>query len=159
MAKRNALCGKDSRGFLFACDLPRGHSGIWHSSGGDGWKDDSRIVHPQPAKIIRRTKVGAFVTLDIPGHEHDGGDECERVRCSGFRMVAQNEYAPSPNGQRLRAIRVDIGRSLRDVSKAWDLSVVQVSALELGSMTLTDDEWKRVFDDLRRMKKEGRVGP
>lgn len=49
-------------------------------------------------------------------------------------------YPPSPCGERLRRVRVDLGVGLRDAARVLELRADVLSALEVGRATFAKDE-------------------
>ena len=60
-------------------------------------------------------------------------------------------YPASPNGEKLRATRLNIPWTLRRAAAALDLNPVDLSGLEQGRLTLPDDEWRALLDYLERL--------
>ena len=80
-----------------------------------------------PSQVIGTQKVGAFVC---------GGER------SGFQMVDEPVYAPdhATQGEAVRALRRSFVKGLREGARLAGLSVVDLSAVELGRQHFTD--WK-----------------
>ncbi len=56
-----------------------------------------------------------------------------------------DEYPASPRGERLRTQRVAAGVGLRDAGRAFNMTPVELSGLERGTYTLTDEQWETVL--------------
>lgn len=59
-------------------------------------------------------------------------------RCS-LEPITSPTYPDSPTGQLMRDLRVTLGVSLRDASKALGLAAAELSGLEMGRLELVDE--------------------
>jgi hypothetical protein len=75
-----------------------------------------------------------------------------RARTGGMREVDVPEYPDSPNGLKLRDIRLTRGIGLRDGARILGISVIEFSSLETGRFTLPDEQWPVVFKILEDWK-------
>ena len=71
----------------------------------------------------------------------------------GLRQEVLNAYPPSPRGDRLRRLRIESRRTHRDAAPLLGLSVVELSKLEVGKLTLSDADWAAA----ERVLTEGRT--
>lgn len=92
---------------------------------------------PVPSSGTRKSH--AFVDGERNGH-----------RFGEFREIEMPEYPPSPKGEELRKLRLQIPYSLRQAAAVLKVGVVQLSGLERGTITYTtNEEWDRVYAILR----------
>lgn len=73
----------------------------------------------------------------------------------GFRWVKIFHYPQSPQGQQLKDARRSGGLTLRAAAAAAGLSAAEYSGLELGKLTLEDEDWPAVIEAILRVKSEG----
>ncbi len=73
-----------------------------------------------PVAAIGTRTTGAFVNR---GEDRPGG----------YEQIVLHVYPPSPDGERMRALRVDLDLGLREASNALGIKPVDLSALERGS--------------------------
>jgi len=93
-----------------------------------------------PVQPIGTQTAGAFVDGERNGH-----------RFGEFQIREIPKYPPSPKGEQLRSLRLQIPYSLRQAANLLGIGVVQLSGLERGTHTYTkSEEWDRAFDALRR---------
>lgn len=78
-----------------------------------------------------------------------------RNACSFENMHCYN-YPPSPTGERLRVERVEARLNLRDLALLLGLRASDVSDLERGRQTLSEQDWGVVFADVRQSETSGR---
>lgn len=96
-----------------------------------------------PLQIIPRAPVGKRGTWAFVDRRDGSGSYGLR---GSFEQITLNDYAPSPNGERLRTARAHADLSLGDTARALGLTSQQVSGLECGRYDLSDDDWQRVMD-------------
>lgn len=59
-------------------------------------------------------------------------------------------YPDSPHGSQLRAARMEPYRNLRETGRLLGLTAEQISGLETGRYTLSDEDWTELFSLLSR---------
>ncbi len=59
-----------------------------------------------------------------------------------LEMVSTPSHAATPEGDALRALRLSRNLSLRDAATLCALSIVDLSGLEHGRYTLSDEDWQ-----------------
>lgn len=105
----------------------------------------SARFHPAPVTPTGTQRCAAFVDYA------DG---------TGELVVGDGPvYPPSPQGERLRAARVERELSLGDTARASGLSVVQVSELERGRCTLPEAEWTALLALVATAERSGQPTP
>lgn len=73
---------------------------------------------------------------------------------SGLREIEEPTYPPSPRGDALRELRAREGAhvTIREAARLLGISAVDVSALELGRATLSDEDWDEAERRIRESK-------
>jgi hypothetical protein len=94
----------------------------------------TRWITPIPVEPSGTRRTVAFVTLT-------GG------KCGGLQEVELPEYPESTRGERLRQRRVSLGLSLGVLSERLGITPSQLSGLEYGRNTLSEEDWALVLDE------------
>lgn len=78
-----------------------------------------------------------------------------RGKRNGLEKILLPEYPPSPRGEALHHLRMDLGLSLREGIAVSGLAAVEYSGLEHGSFTLADPaDWDRLEKALTEARAE-----
>jgi hypothetical protein len=94
--------------------------------------------------VITVRKVEPCGTRTVYGHVNRGDQP------HTWGPIEVPAYPPSPNGDRLRARRVELGLGLRDAATRLGLAPVELSGLERGSYTT--DDWDAAFAALEAQR-------
>lgn len=63
----------------------------------------------------------------------------------GLRQTSRPVYSPSMNGARLSSVRRRQQINIRDCARLLSIRSSELSKLEIGEMTLSEEEWEEVF--------------
>jgi hypothetical protein len=66
---------------------------------------------------------------------------------SGFREMPIAHYPPTPNGEQLRRLRLNVrNMTLREMAAWLSVDVGSYSAIETGRKTLSDEQWRELLN-------------
>lgn len=127
--------------------FPKDANGDWD------WRNDPERT-PRLVREKRKAKVSFLVIrVESTGLRQTTALVCTARGCE-VQPVTLDTYPPSPRGERLRALRVELGLGLREAARALGVKASELSGLEFGRARLADEaEWDRAEAMIREAKR------